>query len=179
MTTPDRTPPPSPAEIPWDGLPELAITAIVVPLVLLALGGFLLFDVAHDRASSVGAHPSIGELVGGLVSVALAGVTVLGRGGALYYLRWKQRMRDRPGEVVWIYDTIRHVNGEIERKLHVGFTDRRILIWPLERPLVEQPRIRTWIAEHAPHATIGYSDARVQQFNADPRSLVLSSKAKP
>jgi hypothetical protein len=71
------------------------------------------------------------------------------------------------------------VNGQLERRLKVGFVDRRLESWSIDAPLVEQPRLRTWIAQHLPHATVGYSDERLARFNAGPRDLLLPAQGQP
>jgi hypothetical protein len=157
------------ADVPWRGLPEHSVTGVVMTVLPLVVAAYFFHDAALVFA--------VRAVVLGVACVAAA-IFFLVR-GAWPGLGARRRIRDRPGDVVWIYDTVRTVNGQLERKLKVGFVDRRLESWSIDAPLVEQPRLRTWIAQHLSHATVGYSDERLARFNAGPRDLLLPAQGQP
>ncbi|MEP7120911.1 MAG: hypothetical protein ABJE95_08380 [Byssovorax sp.] len=158
-------------EFPLTGLPTSAIGTVVMLLLIVGLGVFFLFDGIRGAFAGLG--------VSFLIKEILKGVAVWGIAGYLFVARKvpgifsaRDRIRDRPGDVVWVFEKVIHRGGAISRELMIGFIDGQLLGWSLPAPLAEQPTVRGWVERHLTHATIGHTPERARQFAASPRDLL-------
>ena len=163
------------SELPLRGLPTEAIGSVVAFLFIVGVGVFFAYDGVHGTMMGLGTS----FLVKGLAKALLAW------GGAAYFFfsyrdvpgifRARDRVRDRPGDVVWVFEKVVHRRGDITRSLVLGFADGQLLSWSLPAPLTEQPTVRSWIERRLPHATIGHTPELARRFAAAPRELLRPS----
>lgn len=143
-----------------------AVPMVVLSLLPILVGGFLAWDNFRADNALVG---SLWGLAGAAATSALFHRTF---GQISARKRVRERLRDRPEEVVWVFERVVSVNDTTHRSLVIGFVDGALEEWPLSAALVEQPLIRSWIARCFSHATLGTSPAREAQFRAAPHSLI-------
>ena len=162
------------ADVPWSGLPENLVVTVGGCVLLIGLSLFFFYDGVVVGLGPLGAAFLIKAVLKGLVVLAFAAYVFFVRSDVPGMLGARQRIRERPGDVVWVFEKVVTARGSVSRFLSVGFINGKIVEWTLTAPLIEQPRIRTWIEQHLSHATIGYNDELRARFTRSPRDLLRS-----
>jgi hypothetical protein len=151
--------------VPFRGLPESTIVRLVAYLIPAGVGGFFVYD---------GLRGGLGlAFAKGLVGLAIT-VWLIKRGDILGCFGALERLRTRPEEVVWAFQktltTIGRYGSSKDLSLMIGFSDGKLYGWKLDRPLVESPEIRTFLAG-LPNATVGHSPELDARFAMSPATL--------
>jgi hypothetical protein len=157
-------------EPPFTGLPTAAIGSVALLVLIAGLGVFFMYDGVHGMAQGLGTSFLIKEIVKGLVVWGI-GIFILVSRKVPGMFSALDRIRDRPGDVVWVFEKVTHRRGATSHELMFGFVDGQLLGWSLPAPLSEQPSVRAWVERHFPHVTIGHTAERAQRFSAAPGEL--------
>lgn len=165
---------PDDAEVPLQENVLDTVFLVVVCLIPGAAGAFFFYEFAITRGFAV-ASLLLGLLgAAGMIALFVRMYRTLGKRAAL-----KQRLRERPEEVVWVYERVHSVNDSVKRALVVGFIDGALIEWSLHAPLVELPRLRSWIERRLTHATVGHTPELEARFALSPRELMRAPGGGP
>jgi hypothetical protein len=157
-------------EPPFLGLPTAAIGSVGLLVVIAGLGVFFMYDGVHGLMGGLGTSFLIKEIVKGLVVWGLGAYVLVSRKvPAMFSAR--ARIRDRPGDVVWVFEKVIHRGGAVRHELMFGFVDGLLVGWSLPASLAEQPTVRAWIERHLPHVTTGHTSELAQRFSVTPGEL--------
>jgi hypothetical protein len=157
-------------EPPFTGLPTAAIGSVVLLALIAGLGIFFMFDGVHGMAQGLGVSFLIKEVVKGLVVWGIGAFILVSRKVPGMFSA-RERVRDRPGDVVWVFEKVTHRRGAVSHELMIGFVDGQLVGWSLPGPMAEQATVRAWVERHLSHATIGHTTERAQRFSAIPGEL--------